>query len=96
MKFGYKADRVQLNFLQLLSKNAVQNITYFCKNSVAVYDSTKQTYKRGLKLMAYNDIELTAEGNKMFSYHTIRDGCQVCPFDSNIDLLLNCCIISIE
>ncbi len=77
-QFTYKADKVQINFLQLLSKEAVQNVTYLCKNSVAFYDSTKQTYKRAVKLMAYNDLELTAEGNSMFKYKSIRDGCQVC------------------
>lgn len=76
-QFSYKADQVQLNFLQLLSSRAVQNVTYLCKNSVAVYDSSKQSNKRAIKLMAYNDIELTAEGNKAFSYVAIRDGCQV-------------------
>ncbi len=77
-QFTYKADKVQINFLQLLSKEAVQNVTYLCKNSVAFYDSTKQTYKRAVKLMTYNDLELTAEGNSMFKYKSIRDGCQVC------------------
>ncbi|CAG2114878.1 unnamed protein product, partial [Medioppia subpectinata] len=74
--FAYKADSIQINFLQLLSQNAVQNITYVCKNSVAFYDEAKHTHRKAVKLMTYNDIELTADGNHMFTYQAIRDGCQ--------------------
>ncbi|CAG2174253.1 unnamed protein product [Oppiella nova] len=74
--FTYKANNIQLNFLQLLSEHAVQNITYLCKNSVAFFDETKQTHRKAVKLMTYNDIELTADGNNMFTYQSIRDGCQ--------------------
>lgn len=64
----------------------MQNITIFCKNSIAFYDSTKQNYKKAIKLMSYNDIELTAEGNQLFNYKVIKDGCQV---SDKLSLLIN-------
>lgn len=78
-QFTYKIDRVQLTFLQMLSSEAVQNITYLCRNSVAFFDAAKGFHKRALKLMAYNDLELTAaldETNPAFTYTAIQDDCQ--------------------
>lgn len=64
-------------FLQMLSSEATQNITYLCKKSVAVFDAARKSYSRAMKLMSYNDMEITAEGHANFVYTTIRDGCQV-------------------
>lgn len=36
--------------------------------------------------MSYNDIELTAEGNQLFNYKVIKDGCQV---GDKLSLLIN-------
>ncbi|GIY03063.1 collagen alpha-1(II) chain, partial [Caerostris extrusa] len=72
----YKIDHGQLTFLQLLSEKASQTITYHCRNSIAYYDSKHKFFKRALRLMAYNDLELSAEGNKHFVYHSSVDGCQ--------------------
>lgn len=77
LQFGYKVDKVQLAFLQLLSSQAAQNITYLCRNSVAYLDGARNSYNRALKLMANNDLEITAEGYPTFVYKAIRDGCQV-------------------
>ncbi|KYM93308.1 Collagen alpha-2(I) chain [Atta colombica] len=77
MKITYKADSNQIGFLQLLSKHANQNITYHCKNSVAYFDYEKKTYKRGLKLLAWNDIELIPRGNQRLRYEMIMDECRV-------------------
>lgn len=73
----YKADSNQIGFLQLLSTKAEQNITYHCKKSVAYYDVTKHTYRRGLKLLAWNDAELTPRGNHKFKYEATEDECRV-------------------
>lgn len=79
-QFTYKIDRVQLTFLQMLSTGAVQNMTYLCRNSVAFLDATRGVHRRALKLMAYNDLELTApaqdETNPAFTYTALEDNCK--------------------
>lgn len=77
MRLTYKADSNQLGFLQLLSGNAVQNVTYHCKNSVAFYDERLKSYRRALKLLAWNDAEITAKGQPRLRYEAIEDGCRV-------------------
>lgn len=73
----YKADSNQLGFLQILSSQATQNITFHCKNIVANFDKTRNTYRYGLKLLAWNDAEITARGSQRLKYEAIEDGCQV-------------------
>lgn len=73
----YKADSNQIGFLQLLSKHAEQNITYHCKETVAYFDSERRTYRRGMKLLAWNDVELTPRGNQRLRYEMILDECRV-------------------
>lgn len=76
LAFTYKADGNQVAFLQLVSTKAEQEITYHCKNSVAYFDADKSTFRNSAKLMAWNDLELTAKGNKRFTYAVKEDGCQ--------------------
>lgn len=76
MKMTYKADSNQIGFLQLLSAKARQNITYNCKNTVAYYDVSKRTYRRGIKLLAWNDAELTPKGNQRVRYEVLEDECR--------------------
>jgi len=64
-------------FLQLLSSNAEQNITYNCFNSAAHYDSQKKSYRSALKLMGWNDLELTARGTRRTRYTVNEDECRV-------------------
>lgn len=66
-----------MTFLQLLSSSAVQNITYHCLNSVAHYDSEARTYRNALKLMSWNDLELTARGPRRARYNVLDDECRV-------------------
>jgi len=74
--FTYKIDRVQMKFLRLYSAQARQTITYQCKNSVAFFDAENRSYKRAVKLMGDNDIELSADGSPRFRYHVVSDECQ--------------------
>lgn len=64
-------------FLQLLSSKAQQNITFHCRNTIAYYDNQKHTYRKGLKLMTWNDAELTPRGNSKLRYEVIEDDCKV-------------------
>lgn len=64
-------------FLQLLSSTAEQNITYHCFNSAAHYDSQKKSYRSALKLMGWNDLELTARGTRRTRYNVVEDECRV-------------------
>ena len=86
IQFTYKADRVQLTFLQLLSASAYQNITYHCRNSVAYYDKKAGNYKKSLLFMTSNDLELVAKRPVKFRYSVKLDECQV--IKTGIDLLI--------
>lgn len=73
----YKADSNQLGFLQILSTHATQNITFHCKNIVANFDKIRNTYRYGVKLLAWNDAEITGRGPQRLKYEAVEDGCQV-------------------
>lgn len=73
----YKADSNQLGFLQILSEHATQNITYHCKKTVANYHEEKKSHRFGLKLLAWNDAEITAKGPQRLRYEATEDGCKV-------------------
>ena len=45
IKITYKADSNQMGFLQLLSEQASQNITFNCKNTVAYFDKERNSHK---------------------------------------------------
>ncbi len=76
LQFTYKADRVQLTFLQLLSTDATQNVTYHCRNSVAYYSNAEDSLNQAAKFLTSNDLELQAESPK-FRYEVTLDECQV-------------------
>lgn len=77
MKMTYKADSNQLGFLQIYSTHATQNITYHCKNSIAYFDENKSNHRNAIKLLAWNDAELTAKGSQRLRYGVLEDGCKV-------------------
>lgn len=66
---------VQLKLLQLLSKEAHQNITYHCRNSVAYKDGKSSNMKKAMVLKGSNGQELRAQGNTRLRYSVIEDGC---------------------
>jgi len=73
-QFTYKADQVQMTFLQLLSDRVRQNVTYHCRNSVAYYDQANGNYDKAIKFLTANDLELTA-GHRKFTYSVPVDDC---------------------
>lgn len=75
-EFTYKADSNQMRFLQLLSSEAWQQLTYHCKNSVAVFDATRRNLRKAMQIMTAADTELKARGNRKFRYRVIEDGCR--------------------
>lgn len=66
-----------MTYLQLMSVNAVQNVTFHCKNTVAYYDPATHNYRRGVKLLAYNDAEILPKANNKLRYTALLDECQV-------------------
>lgn len=77
MKLTYKAESNQITHLQMLSTHAAQNITYHCKNSVGYFDEERKNYQKSLKLLAWNDADLTAENSLQLRYEVTEDGCKV-------------------
>jgi len=75
-QFTYKSDSNQMTFLQLLSTHSSQNLTYNCLNSVAHYDANERSFKKAIKILGWNDIELTATGKKRFKYEVTEDDCK--------------------
>lgn len=76
--FTYKTDSSQMRFIRLKSTQGTQTITYHCKNSIAVYDESSNSYDQALKLLGDNDVEITHNGSHGKSYTVNRreDGCR--------------------
>ncbi|XP_065221020.1 collagen alpha-1(II) chain-like isoform X2 [Planococcus citri] len=75
-KIVYKINRLQLDALQKLSILSTQNITYHCKNSIAYYDNASKSYEKSVKLLAWNDIEITPQSYPNLQFTSDQDGCQ--------------------
>jgi len=75
-EFTYKADGNQLSFLQLLASSASQELTYHCKNSIAVFNAERRSFRNALRIMTISDTELNARGNNKFRYRVLEDGCK--------------------
>ncbi|XP_065221018.1 collagen alpha-2(I) chain-like isoform X2 [Planococcus citri] len=75
-KIAYKINRLQLAALQKLSILSTQNITYHCKNSIAYYDNASKSYEKSVKLMGWNDIEITPQSHPNLQFTSDQDGCQ--------------------
>lgn len=67
----------QMTFLRLLSKEASQNITYYCKNAIGYLDEKNQNLKKAVILKGANDLDIRAEGNSRFRYTVLEDTCSV-------------------
>ena len=63
-----------MSFLRLLSTKTSQKFTYYCSNSVAVYNQREQNFDLAMRLMGDNDHEFKTE---KFGRAEVDDGCKV-------------------
>lgn len=75
-EFPYKSDGYQIKFLQIISDYATQNVTFNCFNTIAYHDQMINSKYKAVKLMSYNEMELTAEGKRYLRYAVNQDGCK--------------------
>lgn len=75
-EFSYQTHKSQVKFLQYLNKKAKQRITIHCKNVVAVFDQANNTWDNAMKLISFDEEDVTAQGKKTFRYKVIEDNCK--------------------
>jgi len=77
IQLEYVSDFSQLEFLQLLSDRARQQITYHCKNSVAWPDGSSDDAAKSIKMLTINGLELHAKSSNKFKPKLLGDDCKV-------------------
>jgi len=73
---GFKiryVEEIQMSFLRLLSTKASQKFTYYCSNSVAVYNQRDKNYDYAIRIMGDNEHEFRSE---KIGANNIDDGCK--------------------
>ena len=75
-----------MTFLRLLSKEASQNITYVCRNTVGYMDDQAKNLKKAVVLKGSNDLEIKGEGNIRFRYTVLQDTCSVSAFANTLSV----------
>ncbi|XP_065216475.1 collagen alpha-1(III) chain-like [Planococcus citri] len=75
-KITYKINHLQLLFLQKLSISSTQNITYHCKNAIAHYDNSSKSYEKSVKLLGWNDAEISPQSHPKLQFISDQDECQ--------------------
>jgi len=75
-QFPYKSDGYQIKAIQSISSYATQNVTFHCMNTIAYHDQMINSKYKAVKLMSYNEENLTAEGKRAFRYAVNVDGCK--------------------
>lgn len=73
-----------MQFLQIVSSNAYQNVTYHCRNSVAYYDAGAKSYKKALIFASADDREIFGGQQRKYQYTVSFDGCKVRPVISEL------------
>jgi len=76
-KLEYVSEPSQLEFLQLLSEQARQQITYHCKNSVAWPSESSDDLTKSIKMLTINGLELHAKSSNKYKPKLILDDCKV-------------------
>ena len=77
VQLKYVSDFSQLEFLQLLSDRARQQITYHCKNSVAWPNGNSEDSAKSIKMLTINGLELHAKSSNKFKPKLLGDDCKV-------------------
>ncbi|XP_065218276.1 collagen alpha-2(I) chain-like [Planococcus citri] len=75
-EIAYRADANQLRMLQQMSKSATQAITYRCKNSIVYYDSINKNFEKSMKLLGWNNEEITPQNLSNLQFMSGHDNCQ--------------------
>ncbi|XP_065219788.1 collagen alpha-2(I) chain-like [Planococcus citri] len=75
-KISYPFDNSQKRVLQETSRLCHQNISIYCKNLVAFHDATQRTFDKSVKILAWNDVELTPLGPYTLRLKAVRDDCK--------------------
>ena len=70
---NYKADSNQLNYLQLESSIAEQEITFHCKSTIA-YMNPREQPRNAISFMGWNDLEIRHRGKS--KYQVLQDDCK--------------------
>ena len=70
---NYKADNNQMSFLQLLSQQAEQTLTFHCKNTAA-HTNPRGNQRKAVVFMSWNDLEIKYRGKSQ--YEVIKDECK--------------------
>ncbi|XP_065217775.1 collagen alpha-2(I) chain-like isoform X2 [Planococcus citri] len=76
MEIYYPFDNSQIKILQETSRWCYQNITIKCKNLVAFYDAVQNTLDKSIKILAWNDKELTPLGPLDLKLESAKDDCK--------------------
>ena len=77
LKLEYVSDPSQLEFLQLLSDRASQQITYHCKNSIPWPDEKADGVTNSIKMLTVNGLELHAKSSNKFKPKLLGNDCMV-------------------
>ncbi|XP_065218268.1 collagen alpha-2(I) chain-like [Planococcus citri] len=75
-QFTYEVDANQLRILQQISKSASQTIIYLCKNTIVYYDSINKNFDKSVKLLGWNNDEITPQNLSNLQFMSGHDGCQ--------------------
>lgn len=77
VQLEYVSEPSQLEFLQLLSERAHQQITYHCKNSVPWPHGNSDDVTKSIKMLTVNGLELHAKSSNKYKPKLVGDDCSV-------------------
>uniref|UniRef100_T1PCG7 Fibrillar collagen domain protein n=1 Tax=Musca domestica TaxID=7370 RepID=T1PCG7_MUSDO len=79
---------VQLTFLKMSYSEALQNFTYYCRNSVAWHDRAGNNYEKSLTFLGDNEMEIGRESRGV-TVEVVKDECANTHATGSTILLVN-------